>query len=189
MEYILVVLCVYLAFRAPNFLTADNLLSVLRSVSMQGLIAFGMTLVIIVGEIDLSVGAAASFAGCIIAWFTQHGTPVPLGAAITLATGYAIGAFTGLVRGRYAVPTFITTLALLTVLKGAALMVTGRVLAHPVPVVVRIPRQRVRGRHSGPGDHPSRRVRGVSRDDDAHGVRTGGLRGRRKSGSRAALRH
>jgi sugar transport system permease protein len=133
MEYILIALCTGLAFRAPNFLTSENLLTVLRSVSMQGLIAFGMTLVIIVGEIDLSVGAAASFAGCLIAWLTQRGCPIPFGAAITLAAGYGFGAFTGLVRGRYAVPTFITTLALLTGLKGAALMVTGGFSLTPFP--------------------------------------------------------
>src|SRR5437773_2431872 len=70
MEGILLLLGVFLAFRAPNFLTLENGLSVLRAISMQGLIAFGMTLVIIVGEIDLSVGAAAAFAGCLVAWLT-----------------------------------------------------------------------------------------------------------------------
>lgn len=125
MEYILIVLCIVLALRAPNFFTTDNLLTVLRSVSMQGLIAFGMTLVIIVGEIDLSVGAASSFAGCLIAWLTQRGVPIPLGALLTVTSGYLMGAFTGLMRSRFLVPSFITTLALLTGLKGAALMLTG----------------------------------------------------------------
>jgi ribose/xylose/arabinose/galactoside ABC-type transport system permease subunit len=125
MEYILIALCIALALRAPNFFTTDNLLTVLRSVSMQGLIAFGMTLVIIVGEIDLSVGAAASFSGCLIAWLTQRGVPIPLGALLTVASGYLMGAFTGLMRSRFLVPSFITTLALLTGLKGAALMLTG----------------------------------------------------------------
>ena len=63
MEIILAALCVMLAFTAPNFLTPDNLLAVLRSVSLQGLIAFGMTMVIIVGEIDLSVGESVPARG------------------------------------------------------------------------------------------------------------------------------
>ena len=125
MEYILAALCIALAIREPRFLATENLLTVLRSISMQGLIAFGMTLVIIVGEIDLSVGAAVSFAGCLIAWTTMRGLPIPVGAMVTLLAGYALGAFTGLMRNRYQVPSFITTLALLTGLKGAALLLTG----------------------------------------------------------------
>lgn len=125
MEYILILLCVVLALNAPNFLTAQNLLTILRSISMQGIIAFGMTLVIIVGEIDLSVGATVSFTGCFIAWLTQRGIPIPLGIPLTLGLGYVQGVFIGLMRMRYLVPTFITTLALLTGLKGAALELTG----------------------------------------------------------------
>ena len=125
MEYILVVLCLVLALKTPYFLTTDNLLNVLRSISMQGIIAFGMTLVIIVGEIDLSVGASVSFMGCLIAWLTQKGLPIPVGIPLTVALGYLQGAFIGLMRTRYLVPSFITTLALLTGLKGAALELTG----------------------------------------------------------------
>ena len=125
MEVILAALCVALAIREPRFLASDNLLTVLRSISMQGIIAFGMTLVIIVGEIDLSVGATVSFAGCLIAWTTLKGVPMPLGALITIAFGYLLGVFIGKMRGRFLVPTFITTLALLTGLKGAALLLTG----------------------------------------------------------------
>ncbi len=125
MEYILAALCVALAIREPRFLAPDNLLTVLRSISMQGLIAFGMTLVIIVGEIDLSVGATVSFAGCLLAWTTLKGWPIPLGGLMTILFGYGLGAFVGLMRNRYLVPSFITTLALLTGLKGAALLLTG----------------------------------------------------------------
>ena len=125
MEYILIALCALLAFKAPHFWSSQNLLTVLRSVSMQGVIAFGMTLVIIVGEIDLSVGATASFAGCMVAWLTERKLPLPLGAALTLGLGYLQGAFVGLMRARYRIPSFITTLALLTGLKGAALELTG----------------------------------------------------------------
>ena len=61
MEIILFVLCAILAFEAEGFFSVDNLLNVLRNVSMQGIIAFGMTMVIISGEIDLSVGSAVAF--------------------------------------------------------------------------------------------------------------------------------
>jgi ribose/xylose/arabinose/galactoside ABC-type transport system permease subunit len=153
METILVVLCIALALLKPRFITVENLLHVLRTSSMQGLIAFGMTIVIIVGEIDLSVGAAASFAGCLIAWTTLKGLPVGLGGIIAILFGYAFGCFSGLMRVWFQVPTFITTLALLTGLKGAALLLTngfpitsfpdwygflgnGYILRVPIPAVV-----------------------------------------------------
>ena len=133
MECILLVLCIVLSFRAPHFLTAENLLNVLRSISMQALIAFGMTLVIIVGEIDLSVGAVAAFSGCLIAYLTLRGLPIPAGIVVTLLAGGTLGSFTGLMRTRFAVPSFITTLALFTGLKGGALMLTGGFPLTPFP--------------------------------------------------------
>jgi ribose/xylose/arabinose/galactoside ABC-type transport system permease subunit len=125
MEVILVLLCILLAVREPQFRTPENLLTVVRSISMQGLIAFGMTMVIIVGEIDLSVGAVVSLAGCFLAWTTARSWPMPLGGLATILAGAALGAFVGVMRKQYRVPSFITTLALLTGLKGAALLLTG----------------------------------------------------------------
>src|SRR5262245_17213522 len=69
MEIILVLLVVFLIASAPGFASMANLLNVLRTGSMLGIIAFGMTTVIISGEIDLSVGAGVALAGCIVTWF------------------------------------------------------------------------------------------------------------------------
>lgn len=133
LEIILLVLCVILAFRAEGFFSTANLLNVLRNVSMQGIIAFGMTMVIISGEIDLSVGSAVAFAGCLAAVLTKilsaAGLPVPLAVMLAicccLIVGFAIGSFTGLVRTRYNVPTFITTLAWMTALRGISYLITN----------------------------------------------------------------
>jgi len=143
LEIVLLVLCLCLAAVAPHFLTAENLLNVLRNVSMQGLIALGMTLVIIAGEIDLSVGSMAAFSGCLTAWLTGAlgtsgpGFPVPLsvGTAIltSLAVGFASGALAGLLRNRFGVPSFISTLALLTALSGAAELITNGFPLTPFP--------------------------------------------------------
>src|ERR1700722_8337314 len=78
LEGVPILLCIGLALKAPGFLTAQNLLGVLRNVSMEGVIAFGMTMVIIAGEIDLGVGSGVAFAGCVTAWITQQLT-APLG--------------------------------------------------------------------------------------------------------------
>ncbi len=143
MEIILLVLAVVLALNTPHFLTTGNLLNLLRNVSMQGIIAFGMTMLIICGEIDLSVGSAVAFAGCLLAFLTEKlaGAPLhlPLGLAlvlsmvVVLAVGFSLGLLTGLLRIRFNVPTFISTLALLTVLSGAAYLMTGGFPLAPFP--------------------------------------------------------
>lgn len=133
MEIVLVALCVALAFTAPNFLTTGNLLNILQSESMKGLIALGMTLVIIQGDIDLSVASVVALAGCLMAFLVQKSVPVFAAIPLTLAAGALIGSFTGILRTKMRVPTFITTLALLTGLRGAALMLTGGFALTPFP--------------------------------------------------------
>ena len=143
LESVLLVLCLVLAITAPRFLTTENLLNVLRNVSMQGLIALGMTMVIISGEIDLSVGSAVAFAGCLMAfctgWMTESGAglpaegAIPLAGVVVIAVGFLLGSFSGFMRTRYQVPTFITTLALMTGLSGAAELITDGFPLTPFP--------------------------------------------------------
>ncbi len=132
MEIILVLLYVYLSLSAPGFFSLGNQLNVLRNITMQGIIAFGMTMVIISGEIDLSVGSGVALAGCIIAWFCGVYTDdigalaaVLIGGAIAISVQFSLGIFTGRIRQWFNVPTFITTLALLTMVRGAANLITG----------------------------------------------------------------
>ena len=100
---------------------------------MLGIIAFGMTVVIISGEIDLSVGAGAALAGCIVAWFCGSATAIRWATSAAISLGIlaaarsasCIGILTGKIRQWFNVPTFITTLALFTALRGAANLITG----------------------------------------------------------------
>ncbi len=141
MEVILLILCAILAIKAENFFSTDNLLNVLRNVSMQGIIAFGMTMVIISGEIDLSVGSAVAFAGCFTAYLTQYGAStglpmqvaIPLAVLATLIMGMLVGSFTGFIRMKFQVPTFITTLAWMTALSGTAELITDGFPLTPFP--------------------------------------------------------
>lgn len=132
MELILAALILILIFTAPGFASLRNLLNVLRTGSMLGIIAFGMTCVIIAGEIDLSVGAGAALAGCIVAWFAgalddSLGGPVAvlIGVVVALGVGFALGFSVGKFRHWFNVPSFICTLALFTALRGAANLITG----------------------------------------------------------------
>jgi len=132
LEIVLAILCIALWIATPKFLTVENLLGVLRNVSMKGVIAFGMTIVIIAGEIDLSVGSMVAFSGCIAAWLAaQFGDSPGFGTAFVILTipatilvGTLIGGAGGFLRVRFRVPTFIVTLALMTVLRGVAFLIT-----------------------------------------------------------------
>ncbi len=141
LEAILVFLCMILAFTAPGFATMANVLNVLRNTSMQGIIALGMTIVIISGEIDLSVGSAVAFAGSLTAVLTKRmvaaGIAVPTAIAIaflaTLAMGFLLGVFSGVIRNKFKVPTFIITLATMTALSGFAMIITKGFPVSPFP--------------------------------------------------------
>ncbi len=131
-QLILAVLNAELIATAPGFASLGNLLNVLRTGSMLGIIAFGMTSVIIAGEIDLSVGAGAALAGCIVAWFagalddSLGGTAaVLIGVIVAIGVGFALGFSVGKFRHWFNVPSFICTLALFTALRGAANLITG----------------------------------------------------------------
>lgn len=141
LELILILLIIVLAFIAPGFFSIRNFFNVLRNVSTQGIIAFGMTLLIISGEIDLSVGSSVAFAGCLTALLVQKMQHIvsPILAVIfavmiTLSFGIMQGNITGFLRKKYNIPSFIITLAFLTVLFGLANIITGGFPIAPYPV-------------------------------------------------------
>ena len=121
-----------LTLLAPHFLTADNLLNVLRQVAFVGIIAFGMTLVIIGGEVDISVGSAVALSSALLgALHVQAGWPLPLAVLICVLEGIVVGLFAGFLRARFNVPSFIATLALYSTLRGVAFMITN---AFPISI-------------------------------------------------------
>jgi sugar transport system permease protein len=127
----LVVLYGLLGLFAPNFLSSANQLNILREAAFVGIIAWGMTLVLICGEIDISVGPHVAFAGIMLAKLAQSGVPLPLACLVVLVLGAAIGAFSGFLRARFDVPSFIVTLSLWLALRGIA-----QVLSSAVPIVI-----------------------------------------------------
>lgn len=127
----IVLLYAFLAGFAPNFLTLPNQLNILRDAAFVGIIAWGMTLVLIAGEIDISVGPHVAFAGVVLATLAQAGVPLPLACLLVLILGALIGSVAGALRAYMDVPSFIVTLALWLALRGIA-----QVMSDAVPIVI-----------------------------------------------------
>lgn len=121
--WILLLIGIVLGFASPVFATSTNLLNVALATSVTALLAVGQTFVIILAEIDLSVGSLLSFSAAITALTLRHH-----GTLIGLLAGLAVGAAAGLVNGllvtKTRMPSFIVTLAMMSVLAGLALQVT-----------------------------------------------------------------
>jgi ribose transport system permease protein len=121
-----VALFVSLWLSAPQFATLDNLLSVGQQVAFIGIVATGMTFLLIAGELDLSVGSAYGFTSIFLAWLViDHGWSLGLAIPATLLMGAGIGFFNGTMTTRFRVPSFIVTLGMLGVLRGLALALSG----------------------------------------------------------------
>lgn len=127
------VLCALAALFAPNFATTGNLLDILRQAAFTGIIACGMTLVIVAGEIDVSVGSAIAFSsalfGILVAAFHL---PLWMAALAVIAVGVALGASAGAIRACFNIPSFIVTLAMFSALRGAAMLMTDAI---PIPIL------------------------------------------------------
>lgn len=119
-------LCVLLTWRTDVFLTPKNLLNVLRQLSTNLYLALPMTMIIILGGIDLSVGSTIAFSGVVTGGLIAfNNVSVPLALAAGLLTGLAVGAFNGLVVSKTSIPPFIVTLSTMNIARGAAYVYTG----------------------------------------------------------------
>ncbi|MCW3816410.1 ABC transporter permease [Micromonospora sp. DR5-3] len=128
----IVVLYLVLGTQAGGFLTGSNQLGILRDAAQIGIAAWGMTLVIIAGDIDISIGPAVAFGSVMVAKAaTDWGLGIPLAVVLTLVIGTAIGAFAGFLRAQYNVPAFIATLGVYSALRGLAQFISN---ALPVPL-------------------------------------------------------
>lgn len=120
----LLLIVVVLAISADNFLTVNNLLNVLRQVSINALIAFGMTFVILTGGIDLSVGSILALSSALTAGMMAGGMDTWLAVLIGLGAGVIMGAVNGLIVAKGRLAPFIVTLATMTIFRGLTLVYT-----------------------------------------------------------------
>ncbi|KKI92712.1 ribose ABC transporter permease [Bacillus sp. SA1-12] len=125
MIMILLLLCVVLSFTAPNFLDTANMLNVLKQVSIIAILAAGMTIVILTGGIDLSVGSTVALSGVISVMVSAAGVNPILAMLSGAAVGYAVGLINGFFTAKTKLPSFIVTLGSFTYVRGLAYVISG----------------------------------------------------------------
>lgn len=127
-----VILFIALSFVSQNFLSPNNLLNVLRQVSINGVLAVGMTFVILTAGIDLSIGSMLAFAGAVAASLVTG--PDAFNPVVAVVAGVTVGSICGALNGTliayFRVPAFVVTLGMLSVARGATLLYSG---GRPIP--------------------------------------------------------
>jgi inositol transport system permease protein len=122
----LVAISAALSLAHPGFLTVPNLINVARQISINGILAVGVTLVLLTGGVDLSLGSVVALAGVVAASMAHPGQyPVAVPVALGVAAGALCGATNGLMVTRGKVPSFIATLGMMTAARGLALVVSN----------------------------------------------------------------
>lgn len=121
--------CAVFAFLSPSFLTLNNFINVTLQIAIYGILAVGMTVVMISGGIDLSIGSIVALAG-VIAAISSKASFVPATAVATaILAGVGIGTLAGAASGifiaRFGIPPFIVTLAMMTICRGVVFTITG----------------------------------------------------------------
>lgn len=132
----LIILCLFLSFfpgTSSSFPTVKNVFNVLRQISTNMLLACGMTMVIILGGINLSVGSVIAISGVIAAGcVSRYGFSIPVSFMIGIGLGLLFGVFNGFIISKTTIPPFIVTLATMNIARGLAGVYTG---GSPVRVV------------------------------------------------------
>jgi sugar transport system permease protein len=110
---------------SPGFLSANNQVNILRDGATIGIAAWAQTLVIVAGEIDISVGPMVAFIAVIMAFLMKAHLPLPLALIGGLVLGLCLGSLAGVLRAVFSVPSFVATLGLWSALRGLALFMTN----------------------------------------------------------------
>lgn len=122
----LVVLCVFLTLATGTFLSVRNALNILDQITVLGIMAVGMTFVILIGGIDLSVGSVLALSMMVMGWCAKVvGLPMGVAVLVALVASGLCGLTVGILVSRFRVPSFIATLAMMSVARGLANMITN----------------------------------------------------------------
>ena len=122
----LIILLIGFSLASPNFMQTSNMIAILQATSVNGVLAVAVTLVIITGGIDLSIGTMMTFCAVITGVvLTYAGLPLLLGVIAAIATGAGSGLASGTFVAKMRIPPFIATLGMMLILKGLSLVISG----------------------------------------------------------------
>lgn len=121
----LIVLFVFFSIATPQFVKTKNLLNILRQVSQLGIMSMGMTMVLVSGEFDLSVGSIFGVSALLTGTFATLGVPIWIAIILGILVGVLIGIINGVLVSYGKIPSFIVTLGMLNIARGVGLVVTG----------------------------------------------------------------
>ena len=148
-----VLICIMLSITSPVFLTTTNIINVIRQTSIYGIMAVGMTFIILTGGIDLSIGSIMAIAGAVCAGLLKEGHSIALVIPATLAVGILCGLTNGLVVTIGKITPFVATLGMMSIARGFTLIYTkgypisgfspdfrfiggGYLFGCPIPIVI-----------------------------------------------------
>ena len=130
MYIFLVLMCIILAIASDKFLTVTNLMTIIKQISIQSIVAIGMTMIIISGNIDLSVGSLVALCSVSGAMIMNKGLPMVVAIIASILIGALAGFITGGVTAKLKLHSFLVTLSLMTAFRGLAqTMTNGRPVA------------------------------------------------------------
>jgi ribose transport system permease protein len=137
---ILVLICLGLSLSTETFLSGENMVAILRQSALVLIVAVGMTMLLISGEVDLSVGASLAFAGCVAMSVTNQTGSFVAGASAGILFGGAVGVVNGLVVTRLRVNSLIATIATLMMLQGGVYLYTREAVqnGHQLPAFTKL---------------------------------------------------
>jgi ribose transport system permease protein len=121
---LVLILGIALSILSPHFLTSNNLLNVLDQSVVVGIVAIGMTFVILIGGIDLSVGSVAGLTGVLLGRGLEH-FPIPVAIVLAVLAGMAVGFFSGVLIARFGLPAFVVTLGVMAIGRSLAYILSG----------------------------------------------------------------
>ncbi|HTM77077.1 MAG TPA: ABC transporter permease [Devosia sp.] len=117
--------CVFLSFATDSFLTTKNIFNITRNVTFTAIVALGMTMVIIIGGIDLSVGSVLCLASMILAITMHAGYGLEVGILAAVVTSLVVGAFNGVLIAYLGFPPFVVTLGMLSIARSLAMVASN----------------------------------------------------------------
>ncbi len=122
----LILMIIIFTIASPNFFNFDNIIGILLSTAVNGILAVGTTFIIITGGIDLSIGTVMTFSAVMSGVFiTFWKLPIPIGIVGGIAAGGTCGIFSGTLIAKLKIPPFIATLGVMMIAKGLSLVVSG----------------------------------------------------------------